>query len=218
MPAWIIRLGLPLVLAYALWKRYGQKVPGLLSLDPNTGQALSFDSSQPNIFTQAYDYVMNLYPSQAALDFIRQTEALSLTPYHGAADAPGVYTIGYGHRIQAGEPYWPSGSIESISNDEAEQLFEADVNNAADAVRRNVTVPLSQGQFDSLTSFFFNLGEHKIMTVNNGQPATLIQKLNAGDYGGAAAEFQKWVYSNGQIQGGLVTRRVAEAATFSGVG
>ncbi len=160
---------------------------------------------------------MNLQPSQGALDFLRNTESLSLVPYHGQDDAPGVYTIGYGHKIVSGDPYWPHGPQTSVTQAEAESLFESDVAQAANEVRRNVSVALTQGQFDALTSFFFNLGEYKIMHSGpGGGPATLIQKLNAGDYAGAGAEFQRWVYSNGSISEGLVTRRLAETATFNG--
>jgi GH24 family phage-related lysozyme (muramidase) len=218
MPASLLKIGIPLALAFILWKKYGAQAPQLLSVDPTTGAAVSFDATQPDLVTRAYDWVVNLTPSQGILDFVRQTENLYLTPYHGAADAAGIYTIGYGHQILPSDPYWPYGSITAISESEAETLFENDAAIAADAVRRDVTVPLSQGQFDALFSWFFNLGETKIMTVNNGQPATLITELNAGDYAGASAEFSKWVYSNGQIQPGLVTRRASETATFNDSG
>jgi lysozyme len=202
-------LGLPTLLAWALYKRYGQTPPAQLNIDPSTGAVLPFDAATPTILQQFMTYVWNIEPSQGALDFIRQTESLSLTPYHGAADAPGVYTIGYGHKILPSDPYWPYGSIQAISQDEAEALFEADVGIAASAVRNMVQVALSQGQFDALVSFVFNLGGAKVAS------STLIQKLNSGDYAGAAAEFTRWVYANGQIAAGLVTRRVAEQTTFA---
>jgi len=209
MPPWILALGLPLVLAMALARRFGNQPPAMLAIDPLTGQALSFNSEQPGLFQQAWDYVMPLQASQGALDFIRQTESLSLVPYQGKADRAGVYTIGYGHKIVPGDPYWPLGEITAISADEADSLFRFDVDNAADTVRRLVAVPLAQGQFDSLVSFVMNLGS------GNFAGSTLLRKLNAGDYVGASQEFQRWVYSNGRIQPGLVTRRVAEAATFN---
>lgn len=211
MPQWIILLGLATPLAYALWKKYGQQAPAQLNLDPTTGQIIPFDAGSPSVFQTLMDYAVNQQVSQGALDFIRQTESLSLTPYHGGADAPGVYTIGYGHKIVSGDPYWPMGSVAAIDGQEAEQLFEADVNVAADGVRRLVVVPLTQGQFDALVSFTFNTG------TGNLSGSTLLQKLNAGDYAGASQEFSRWVYSAGRVQAGLVTRRLAEAATFTGL-
>lgn len=62
----------------------------------------------------------------------------------------------------------------------------------APVVRKYVTVPLSQGEFDALVDFTYNLGE------GNFRKSTLLKKLNAGDYAGAANEFDKWVYTNGK--------------------
>lgn len=72
----------------------------------------------------------------------------------------------------------------------------------------NVKVPLSQNQFDALVSFIFNLGSAKF------EGSTLLKKLNAGDYAGAADEFGKWVNAGGRKLAGLVKRRAAEKALF----
>jgi lysozyme len=73
-----------------------------------------------------------------------------------------------------------------------------------------VTAPLSDGQFAALASFAFNLGG------GNLAKSTLLKKLNAGDYAGAAEEFGRWVKSGGQTLPGLVARRAAETALFKG--
>ncbi|MDP2640772.1 MAG: glycoside hydrolase family protein, partial [Betaproteobacteria bacterium] len=44
--------------------------------------------------------------------------------------------------------------------------------------------------------------------------STLLKKLNAGDYSGAAAEFPKWNKAGGKVLKGLVARRAAEAELF----
>lgn len=62
----------------------------------------------------------------------------------------------------------------------------------APAVRKHVKVPLTQGEFDALVDFTYNLGE------GNLRKSTLLKKLNAGDYAGAANEFDKWVYTDGK--------------------
>lgn len=75
-------------------------------------------------------------------------------------------------------------------------------------MRRNVKVPLSQGQFDALTSFTFNLGAGALAS------STLLKKLNAGDCAGAQKEFGRWVHAGGEVLQGLVRRRAAEAKLF----
>lgn len=208
MPPWILLLGLSVPLAMALYNKYGGAAPA--GIDPGTGQPVAFDPSNPGFFQSLVYDVTQLSPSQGALDFIRQTEDLSLVPYR---DAVGLWTIGYGHKIVPGDHYWPYGSVNSISNAEAETQFEADVDVAAQNVRALVRVPLSQGQFDSLVSFDFNTGGTALRV------STLLAKLNAGDYAGASQEFTRWVYGteNGAkvVLAGLVTRRLQEQATFN---
>jgi lysozyme len=85
----------------------------------------------------------------------------------------------------------------------------------APIVRKYVTVPLSQGEFDALVDFAYNLGE------GNFRSSTLLAKLNAGDRAGAAAEFSRWYKTNGKdcrIRAnkcyGIIERRVWEKTTF----
>ena len=71
-----------------------------------------------------------------------------------------------------------------------------------------VTAPINQNQFDALVSFSFNVG------LGNLQASTLRQKLNRGDYEGAANEFPKWRKAGGRVLQGLVRRRADEKAMF----
>jgi uncharacterized protein (TIGR02594 family) len=136
--------------------------------------------------------------SQNGLDMIKGFEGLRLNAYQ---DSAGVWTIGYGHTggVRPGD---------RITQAQAEQYLRGDVKWAEQAVRDNVKVPLTQGQFDALVSFTFNLGAGAL------QKSTLLKKLNAGDYAGAQAEFGKWVHAGGQRLEGLVRRRAEEAALF----
>jgi hypothetical protein len=72
-------------------------------------------------------------------------------------------------------------------------------------------VPLTQNEYDALVSFTYNAGG------GNLAKSTLLRKLNAGDYDGAAAEFDKWVSSKGQRLNGLIRRRNAEEALFRSI-
>ena len=136
--------------------------------------------------------------SAAGVDLIKGFEGLRLAAYQ---DSAGVWTIGYGHTagVQPGD---------RITTAEAEQLLRQDTAWAQQAVRDLVRVPLSQGQFDALTSFTFNLGAGAL------ESSTLLRKLNAGDTAGAQAEFGRWIHADGQVLPGLVRRRAAEAALF----
>lgn len=87
-------------------------------------------------------------------------------------------------------------------------LLKADTKVAQAAVGRLVKVPISQGQYDALVSFTFNVGSGAL------QGSTLLRKLNAGDCRGAAKEFLKWDKAGGKVLPGLQTRRLREATAF----
>lgn len=139
---------------------------------------------------------MNL--SARGLRLIQAHEGLRLDAYRCPADVP---TIGYGSTrgVQMGD---------SITEAQATELLMADIERFEDGVDRYVEVPLNQNQYDALVSFAFNLG------VGALRDSTLLQKLNAKDYQGAADEFPRWVNAGGRELAGLVKRRAAERALF----
>jgi lysozyme len=136
--------------------------------------------------------------SSNALDVIKNFEGFSATPYR---DAQG-WSIGYGHFILPGETFTV------IDETQATDLLKNDVAIASAAVRDNVSVPLSQNQFDALVSFVYNIG------VGNFRGSTLLKKLNAGDYSGAANEFARWDRSQGEVLAVLEMRRAQERDLF----
>ena len=150
--------------------------------------------------------------SAAGLQLIAGFEGWSATLYEDVADNA---TIGYGHLVHAGpitaaDRAGPYGK--GITQQQGLALLRSDVESKAQAVRSCVTVPLTQGQFDALVSFAYNVGAGAL------QGSTLLRKLNAGDYAGAATEFGNWTKAGGQVMSGLVRRRAAEAAMFRGNG
>jgi lysozyme len=86
-----------------------------------------------------------------------------------------------------------------------------DLEDAAQQVSRLVTVPLTQGQFDSLVDFCFNLGAGRL------RDSTLLRLLNQGNYDAAANQFQYWTLAGGTSQPGLVKRRLAEKNLYLGI-
>jgi lysozyme len=139
--------------------------------------------------------------SDAGFAMTKAFEGLRLTAYQ---DVAGVWTIGYGHTgadVRAGD---------TITEAEAESLLRADLERAVRCVNREVTEAISQSQFDALVDFCFNAGRGSLMK------STLLQKVNLGDFEGAAAQFGLWVHAGGETVAGLVRRRKAEAELFAG--
>lgn len=136
--------------------------------------------------------------SQQGLDLIKSFEGLRLSAYKCPAD---VWTIGYGTTagVKPGQVITPK---------RAEELLRDDVTKVEEQVLRTIKVPLKQGQFDALVSFTYNLG------AGNLANSTLARLLNAGDYLGAAAQFDRWNKAGGKVLKGLVARRAAERAMF----
>lgn len=139
-----------------------------------------------------------MHISQKGLDLIKSFEGLRLSAYKCPAD---VWTIGYGTTagVKQGQ---------TITKERADELLREDVARFEAQVLRLVKVPLTQGQFDALTSFVYNLG------AGNLGNSTLLRLLNAGDYKGAAAQFDRWNKAGGKVLAGLVRRRAAERALF----
>nr|WP_241389545.1 lysozyme [Serratia proteamaculans]ANV21598.1 Mur1 [Serratia proteamaculans]ULG13358.1 Mur1 [Serratia proteamaculans]ULG13571.1 Mur1 [Serratia proteamaculans]ULG13683.1 Mur1 [Serratia proteamaculans]ULG15134.1 Mur1 [Serratia proteamaculans] len=132
------------------------------------------------------------------LKLIKHFEGLRLRAYQCSAN---VWTIGYGHTAGVGPD-------DVITEEQAISFLRQDVAESERAVNQYVHVPLTQNQFDALVSFVFNLG------VGNFRTSTLLKKLNAGDYDGAAQEFGRWIHAGGKALPGLVRRREAESALF----
>lgn len=135
---------------------------------------------------------------------VEQFEGFSATPYQ---DPAGVWTIGYGStRDLAMQPV--CATTPPIDQAQAQVMVGRDLANAAEAVAADVKVPLTDNQRAALCDFTYNLGGHSLAC------STLLRLLNAGDYAGAAAEFDKWDYAGGKELAGLFRRRAAETALF----
>lgn len=141
-----------------------------------------------------------MHISQKGLDLIKSFEGLRLSAYKCPAD---VWTIGYGATagVKPGQ---------TITKERAEELLREDVKRFEGYVDRLVKVPLTQGQFDALVSFAYNLGPGAL------EKSTLLDQLNRGDYDSAAAQFDRWTKAGGKELPGLVKRRAAERALFEG--
>jgi GH24 family phage-related lysozyme (muramidase) len=136
--------------------------------------------------------------SDSGLDVIRRFEGFSATPYR---DAQG-WSIGFGHFILPGEKYT------TITKEKANELLKQDAATAAAEVRKSVTVPLNQNQFDALVSLTYNIGTGAFRS------STLLKRLNEGDYTAAADQFARWNKSQGETLAVLTDRRKSERDLF----
>lgn len=147
---------------------------------------------------------MNIYDySSTGLALTRSFEGLRLEAYR---DCGGVWTIGYGHtgpEVRAGQ---------KITQAQADALLRADLATAVRCVRGALRVPVTNDQFDALVDFCFNAGRANFLS------STLLRDVNHGDLSSAAAQFGLWVHAGAKVIPGLVRRRTAEAALFSGQG
>jgi lysozyme len=139
--------------------------------------------------------------SDTGLQLVKVSEGCRLVPYR---DSVGVWTDGYGntHGVVPGGP--------PIGQAKADADLRRNLAGAEADVARLARVALTQGQFDALVSFTFNLGAGAL------GGSTLLRRLNAGDAAGAAAEFGKWIHAGSEVLPGLVTRRAKERALFEG--
>lgn len=141
--------------------------------------------------------------SKTGIELIKRFEGLELKAYQ---DSVGVWTIGYGWTQPVdGKKIGPGMVIDQAT---AERLLKCGLVQYEQGVNQLVKVKITQGQFDALVSFAYNLGLRSLST------STLLRKLNAGDKQGAANEFGRWGNAGGKRLEGLVKRRAAERELF----
>lgn len=140
--------------------------------------------------------------SGAGLELLKRFEGFRSHIY---LDPEGLPTIGYGHRLVHPESF-PTG----IDEAQATGPLAEDVREAEQAVERMVEVPLTQGQFDALVDFCFNLGAGRLAG------STLLRELNAGRYEAAGAQLLRWDHAGATVSAGLKARREAEFQLWCG--
>lgn len=137
--------------------------------------------------------------SEVLIEKLKEFEGFRRDAYR---DEAGVLTIGYGHTgkdVREGDRLTTYG---------AEQLLMIDLQEHEAAVRR-LHVARTQGQFDALVSFAFNLGIERL------QGSTLLKVIrHGGSHDQIRREFKRWVYAGGKKLRGLERRRDWESKRF----
>jgi lysozyme len=148
--------------------------------------------------------------SQEAINLVKVFEGLHKVGSDGLIHAyfcpAGKWTLGFGATkgVRSGM---------TCTKDDAEKRLMEDLEEHGAIVKRSVNVPLTQHQYDALTSFVFNLGGGAFRS------STLLKVLNQGKYDDVPAQLMRW--NKAKVDGktvplnGLTRRRTAEAALFS---
>jgi lysozyme len=138
--------------------------------------------------------------SANGLELIKRFEGFRSRVYLDVAAHP---TIGYGHKLLPHEAF-PAG----VTEPGATVLLEHDARVAEQEVASLVKARLSQGQFDALVDFVYNLGSGRLAG------STLLRLIDAGQYAAAGAQLLRWDKADGRELADLRARRQAELALW----
>jgi len=153
--------------------------------------------------------------SDKCIHMILHHEGVRSKPYQCPAL---LWTVGVGHVIDPTHAKVklddrkqlpiPAGWDRVLSAEEIDEILRKDLNRFETGVLRLIKVPLTQGQFDALVSFSFNVG------LGNLQNSTLRMKVNRSEFEAAAEQFLVWTKAGGKVLPGLVKRRTHEKEMF----
>lgn len=144
-----------------------------------------------------------LTASAAGLGFITAGEKREYRAYADPVLGWRVPTICDGHT----GPDVRRGQVATDAMCDSWRAADAAVSVAA-IKRCSPNARLAQYEFDALVSLTHNIGPSAYCK------STMARKIDQNDYAGAAAQFDRWVYSGGRKVKGLVNRRNAEERLF----
>ena len=144
--------------------------------------------------------------SDSIFNVISSFEGFYAVPYW---DRTG-YSVGYGTQYNWDQKR-PVIKTDIIDKATAKNWLLQEAQQDYAYVQSKVKVPLSDNQILSLSSFAYNIGKEAFNS------STLLELLNSGaDNNTVARQFDRWTYSSGKVNKGLIARRKAEKALFLG--
>lgn len=155
--------------------------------------------------------------SAEGIALIHRFESCSLAAYRDPGPTGLPITIGWGSTTDENGAPIKLGTV--WTQERADARFRQDLAKFEAGVNLLLgKAPTTQGQFDALVSFAYNVGldiddDHVAEGLGD---STLLRKHLAGEYAGAAAEFPKWNKAGGRVLAGLTRRRAAERAMYEG--
>ena len=163
-------------------------------------------NNEPNLESKNTVASNNIAVLPATINLVKEFEGFRAYAY---TDTSGLPVVGYGQTKINGQIVRLG---QYITQAQANIALEQELQHIQNLVRSHVRVKLNPHQLGALTSLVYNSGM-RILTNS-----TLVRKLNAGDYAGAAKEFPRWNKANkgGQLVvfPGLTKRRLAEQQLF----
>lgn len=166
--------------------------PQLCNFDPN--RATFIDKSSWGL-------------ASGGLNIIKESEGFSAVAYVDPATGAEPITIGYGSTAAAIDRSVKLG--DTVTKQQAEEYLAYSINKKfLPDLKRYVKIPLTQGMVDACLSFMYNVGGGSFGS------STLVKKLNAKDYCGAADELLRWNKAAGKVMRGLTIRRQKERELF----
>jgi lysozyme len=140
--------------------------------------------------------------STNGINLLKNFEAFRGKAYQ---DVVGIWTIGYGTTRINGVPV----KFSDVCNEQqAVEYLQSDLVKFETVINEDVKVPVTQNQFDALACFTYNVG------IGAFGSSTLLRKLNAGDYSGAANQLLLWNKAGNKVVAGLTNRRQSERSLF----
>ena len=142
--------------------------------------------------------------SQVGIKLIQTFESCRLQAYQ---DSKAIWTIGWGNTQYENGIRVKKGDV--LTQQRADELFATILISFEYGVNKRVGASVTQGMFDALVSFSYNLG------LGNLAKSTLLKKVNANPSDATIrTEFMKWVNKGSSFEKGLTRRRKAEADLY----
>ncbi|MBX3485515.1 LysM peptidoglycan-binding domain-containing protein [Phenylobacterium sp.] len=142
----------------------------------------------------------------------RESVVADLTAVGMSAAMAGDLARGCGLRDAAAQAFCTANANIRVTPAQERALLAKAVGPYVTAVRGLIRVPVTQNQFDALVSLAYNIG------TPNFRDSTALERLNRGDFAGAAEAMAWWNRSGGKVVQGLVNRRADEVALFRKAG
>ncbi len=151
-----------------------------------------------------------LAPSEELVDFIKRMEGFAAIPYWDHSQ----WTVGFGSKCpeEDEERY----KAEGIPMEEADSLLRAKLDGYGNAVNEFAAekgLELTQGQFDALVSFTYNLGSSWMSDEASSMYIAVVEGHTGNRLIGAISAYCN---ASGNYMGGLMRRRLAEAHMYLG--